>query len=62
MRNLKTEVNVLKNFIKSLTLIMQEGKVLNRLVEGLKEEKKNTRRENKQIVKRSKHVEEEFGD
>ena len=62
VKNVKAEVDVLKNTFNSLTSIKQEGNVLKRLIEGLKVETQKLRKENEEIKHRIKHVEEEFED
>ena len=62
VKNLKAEVDVLKNTIKSLTSIKQEGKVLKKLIDVIKEETQHLQKENEEIAKRIKHLEDEYED
>ena len=62
IKNLKAEVDVLKNTIKTLSSIKQEGNLIKKSVEKLKEEIKKIKAENCNIIKKLTYIEKEFED
>ena len=62
LKNMKAEIDVLKNSFKSLSAIKQEGKVLKRVIDNLKEETKHLREQNTEITNRIKEIEEDLED
>ena len=60
MKNLKAELDVLKNTLKSLASIKQEGKVLSKIIKDLTEEVKNLKTSNKDLIDKVKCLEEQF--
>ena len=60
VKNLKAELDVLKNTLKSLASIKQEGKVLSKIIKDLTEEVKNLKTSNKDLIDKVKCLEEQF--
>ena len=60
VKNLKAEVDVMKNTIKSIISIRQEGKSLKKSIGEIKEDIKYLRALNEDTIKRIKIVEEDF--
>ena len=59
-KKIKAEVDLLKNNLKALAGIKQEGKMLTKSVESLKEDIKKIKSENINILKRILNIEEDF--
>ena len=62
IKNLKAEMDVLKNSVKSLSGIKEEGITLMKLVDNLKIEISNINRDNEMIAQRIQQIEEEYED
>ena len=60
VKNLKAEVNLLKNTVKSFSGLKQEGKVIMKSINVLKEDIKQIRAENYQIARKVDLIEEEM--
>ena len=60
MNNIKAELDLLKNTVKSLSEIKKEGKVIKKSIEGLKAEIVKIKAENLQIVMKVKSLEEDM--
>ena len=59
MKSIKAELDVLKNTVKTLTFIKQEGKVLKKYIDNLKEEVKQLMTENTKAAQKIRNLEEE---
>ena len=59
---MKAEIYVLKNSIKSLSTIKEEGKVLKRLIDKMKVETKQVSEQNTEITNKIKELEEDLED
>ena len=62
INKLKTEVEVLKNTIKLLVSIREEGNILEKSVKDIEGEIKLLKAENKELLKRIQHVEDDLKD
>ena len=62
LKNLKSEMEVLKNTVKSLTSIKDEGKVIKKIIEDLKREINYLKTANKETALRVKCMEDELPD
>ena len=61
-KNIKAEIEVLKNTVKALAGIKQEGKVIKKHVESLKDEIRKIHCENMNIIQRIKDIEDDLAE
>ena len=62
LKNIKAEIDVLKNTVNSLTDIRNEGKVIKNMIRNLTDDIENIKVENDKIYQRIKALETEFDD